>query len=215
MSKLAEILKRYTSIPALIDILHRKQIPLLDPQGWDDRNDRYFMALYKQHRGIEGLYGMCATQSKETYHHWRVFTEGNTGACIEINKAALEESLRSQNGYRCQIVRYATLSEAKNLGSEPPECLPFLKRHGFTDEKEYRLIYEDSQPQRGAHYIDLPYEMIETIHFNPWLPAKISESLKQVILNIISPAKITIRQSALIDSRTWKEAGDKLVNRTL
>jgi len=40
-------IRRYTSVAALIDILRRREIVLLDPQNWDDRNDRYFMKLYK------------------------------------------------------------------------------------------------------------------------------------------------------------------------
>lgn len=45
------VIRRYTSIPGVIDTLRRRQLPLLDPQYWDDRNDSYFMRLYKEYRG--------------------------------------------------------------------------------------------------------------------------------------------------------------------
>ena len=69
---LTKFIRRYTSISAVIDMLRRKEISLLDPQNWDDRNDRYFMNLYKDERNIRGLYGLCASRASETYHHWRV-----------------------------------------------------------------------------------------------------------------------------------------------
>ena len=48
MTELKKFVRRYTSISAVIDILAREELPLLDPQTWDDRNDRYFMSLYKE-----------------------------------------------------------------------------------------------------------------------------------------------------------------------
>jgi len=47
-------IRRYTSVAALIDILRRREIVLLDPQNWDDRNDRYFMKLYKDKKSLVG-----------------------------------------------------------------------------------------------------------------------------------------------------------------
>jgi len=34
------LLRRYTDLPALIDILARRQITLLSPSTWDDQNDK-------------------------------------------------------------------------------------------------------------------------------------------------------------------------------
>src|SRR5689334_9315615 len=97
MTKLKKYIRRYTSISAVIDILKRQELSLLDPQSWDDRNDRYFMALYKEKKRLRGLYGLCAAQCSETYHHWRVFTGTSDGACIEIKRDVLESSIREPN----------------------------------------------------------------------------------------------------------------------
>jgi hypothetical protein len=35
----------HTDIPALIHLLTEKQITLLDPDTWDDKNDSYFLRL--------------------------------------------------------------------------------------------------------------------------------------------------------------------------
>lgn len=66
MAKLERLIRRYSSIAATIDILRRKELPLLDPQNWDDRNDRYFMNLYREKKDLGGLYGLCAATCSET-----------------------------------------------------------------------------------------------------------------------------------------------------
>src|SRR5438046_430793 len=42
-TKLRSYLRRYTDLPALLHILRKQQITLLDPQNWDDTNDSYFL----------------------------------------------------------------------------------------------------------------------------------------------------------------------------
>jgi hypothetical protein len=63
-------------LSAVIDTLRRRKLALLDPQNWDDRNDRRFMQLYKEAKGLSSLYAMCAARCHDTYYHWRVFTPG-------------------------------------------------------------------------------------------------------------------------------------------
>ncbi|WP_156941466.1 hypothetical protein [Mesorhizobium sp. WSM2561] len=49
----------------MIDVLRRRQMAILNPKQWDDRNDRYFMELYQEHRGAKSLYGLCAAMCPE------------------------------------------------------------------------------------------------------------------------------------------------------
>src|SRR5690349_1833011 len=106
MSTLENFIRRYTTISAVIDILRRRALPLLDPQTWDDRNDRYFMARYKEKKALGGLYALCAAQCSETYHHWRVFTGTADGACLELRREPLEEALGNIEGARFGPVDY-------------------------------------------------------------------------------------------------------------
>jgi hypothetical protein len=106
MDILNKFVRRYTSISAVIDMLRRKEIALLDPQNWDDRNDRYFMNLYKEERNIKGLYRLCASMASETYHHWRVFTGPADGACVELKRGPLEKALSSKKELRLGEVEY-------------------------------------------------------------------------------------------------------------
>ena len=209
MTELSRYVKRYTSISAVIDILLRKQLPLLSPQNWDDRNDSYFMELYKENKQLGGLYGLCATMSSETYHHWRVFAGGSDGACIEIDRNMLENSIRNLNGVRFGKIEYLLLDKVKLLKSSDLDRLPFVKRHGFAAEKEYRIVAETSEVQKPAFSVDFPVSMINKIYLNPWLPRAISDSLKVTLKSLKGCSSIQVSQSKLINSRLWKAAGDK------
>ena len=209
----ATFLRRYTSISAVIDILRRKELPLLDPQTWEDRNDRYFMSLYKESGKLSGLYGLCAATCNETYHHWRVFTNTADGACIEIRRQPLEERLSELPGVRFGEVDYLILRKVGALGKGDRERLPFVKRWGFEPESEYRIIAETNEPQQPALSLDFPVSLVACVHLNPWLPVPIAESLKVTLREIPGCSKLSIARSQLIDSGRWKGAGDKVIGK--
>ncbi len=213
MTKLNNFVRRYTSISAVIDILRRRELPLLDPETWDDRNDRYFMALYKEKKGLEGLYGLCAAQCSETYHHWRVFTGTADGACIEIKREPLEAAVNKTLGMRCGAVDYLRLEEVEAFTKKDVDRLPFVKRLGFAAEEEYRIIAETDDAQGPAIQIDFPLSWINKIYLNPWLPKPIAESVIKTLRAIRGCGRIEVGKSLLIESARWKRAGDKVVGR--
>jgi len=213
MTELTSYVRRYTTISAVIDILQRKELPLLDPQTWDDRNDRYFMDLYKQSRKLGGLYGLCAARCSETYHHWRVFTGNSDGACIEMDRARLEAALAEMEGVRYGEVDYLKLAKVERLTPTDVARLPFLKREGFAAEKEYRIIAETAEGQAPALPIEFPVSMINRIHLNPWLPKALADSLRKTLRSIPGCESLNITRSLLIDSGRWKSAGDTVVGR--
>lgn len=214
-----KVIRRYTSIPGVIDTLRRRQISLLDPQYWDDKNDSYFMRLYQEYRGAKGLYAMCAAMCPETYHHWRVFTgTGNGGACIVLRRNLIEAYLgdiRMPTGEQVRFgeVEYLKLPEAKQLGTKDIERLPFLKRVGYLDEDEYRIVIESSKDQRGSYQIDCPLEWIERVYLNPWLPVPVADSVIDTLLALPGCTNLDVRHSRLIDSTTWKKAGDRVAGK--
>ncbi|SDJ60941.1 DUF2971 domain-containing protein [Mesorhizobium muleiense] len=190
---------------------------ILNPQQWDDRNDRYFMELYQEYRGAKGLYGLCAAMCAETYHHWRVFTGGSGGACIVLKRAPLAEYLDAASkkpavpvtNVRFGEVEYLKLPKVRKIGRTDIMRLPFLKRVGFADEKEFRIVIETSADQQGAIYIDCPSEWIDRIYINPWLPQQQAASLIATLNEIDGCVDVDVRRSILIDSSTWKMAGDR------
>jgi hypothetical protein len=213
MSRLTNVIRRYTSIAAVIDILKRRELSLLNPESWDDRNDRYFMQLYKETKSIGGLYGLCAAQCTETYHHWKVFTGAADGACIEIWREPLEAILAGLDNVRYGNVEYLPLGKVDKLTPANAGSLPFYKRAGFTDEDEFRIIAETSEPQAPVIRIDFPLALIGRIELNPWLPATVAASLQSVLAAINPDVEIDIRRSHLIDSGRWKSAGDRVAGK--
>lgn len=213
MSKLTGYIRRYTSISSVINMLRRKELPLLDPQSWDDRNDRYFMGLYKEKRQLGGLYGLCAAQCSETYHHWRVFTGTSDGACIELHRESLETALNRIEGVRLGPVEYLRLPDVEKLTGKDVDRLPFVKRIGFEAEDEYRIIAETIAPQAPVMSIEMPLSWVSAIHLNPWLPRPIADSVKATLREIPGCSRLRVVRSQLIDSGRWKQAGDTVVGK--
>jgi hypothetical protein len=213
MDTLDKYIRRYTSISAVIDILRRQQLPLLDPQTWDDRNDRYFMAQYKEKKALGGLYALCAARCSETYHHWRVFTGSADGACIEIRREPLEAALATIPGVSFREIDYLLLDDADDLKPGEVDKLPFVKRYGFTAEEEYRIVYETDEPQAPAYSIDFPHAWIGRIYLNPWLPDPLYTSVKATLQELPGCSKMSVVKSRLIDNARWKRAGDRVVGK--
>lgn len=212
-TKLKDAIKRYTSISAAIDILRRKELALLDPQNWDDRNDRYFMNLYKEFSAAEGLYGACFTQVAETYHHWRVFGGAADGACIEFRRKDFEAHIKDHWNIRSGEVSYFPLPEAEHLRDRKPEDLPFMKRIGFEPEAEYRVIAVSADPQATALGLPIDLKLIRRVYINPWLPDSIYQSVKSVLCGIDGCSHIKVSRSGLIDSQRWKNVGNQMVGK--
>lgn len=213
VTKLGDTLKRYTSIAAVVDMLCRKQLALLDPQTWDDRNDRYFMALYKEHAMAKGLYAACFTQVAETYHHWRVFGGAADGACVEFRRAAFEKHIAGNPDISADEVEYFYLKDAERITKGKPDRLPFMKRMGFEPEAEYRLIAKSGDEQAPALALPIDLKLIRQVYINPWIPESIYKSLKSVMREIDDCDHIKISRSGLIDSQRWKNAGNRIVGK--
>jgi hypothetical protein len=213
VTKLDDTLKRYTSISAVIDMLCRKELALLDPQSWDDRNDRYFMALHKEYAKAKGLYAACFTQVAETYHHWRVFGGAADGACVEFRRAAFEKHIAGNPDIRAGEVKYFYIRDAESVPKAKPDRLPFMKRKGFEPEAEYRLIATSKDEQAPALALPIDLRLIRQVFINPWLPESIYKSLKSVVSGIEGCGHIKISRSGLIDSQRWKNAGNRIVGK--
>jgi hypothetical protein len=205
-----ETIKRYTSVSSVFDMLTRRKLALLNPDTWDDRNDRYFMELYKKHCHSMSLYALCATVKSETYHHWRVFTNASEGACVQLLRQPLEAHFNEIVGVRFGEIDYLSLAKFESSDRVGPQSLPFLKRLGFKAEAEYRITLESIEPQGTVRYLDLPLEFVHRIDLNPWMAPSIQESLKDVIHALDGCKDIELLPSALIDNSRWKSAGDRV-----
>jgi hypothetical protein len=51
----SDYLRRYTDLTALIYLLRRRKLTLLDPSSWDDRNDSYYLTLCREKRKLKSV----------------------------------------------------------------------------------------------------------------------------------------------------------------
>ena len=87
--------------------------------------------------------------------------------------------------------------------------LPFMKRYGFKDEKEFRLVYA-SKSDNVSHYISVDQRMVNRIIFNPWIPAANVDALKAVLRSVDGWSELDLEKSSLIDNSQWENACRKV-----
>ena len=203
-------LKRYTELPYLLHLLKTKQITLVNPKLWDDKNDSHHIESYKNQKSLESVLALCLTDASETYHHWKVFSSGTAGVCIEFDKDRLLSWAKGINGLRTGAVTYRTMNSVRGT---PPmlEELPFLKRHAFRDEREFRLIFEDKNHALPYKDVALDLGAILKIVVNPWLPKSVFESVKALVKSIEDCETIRVLRTTLVDNEEWKRIGSPKV----
>ena len=198
-----DYLRRYTELPYLIDYLRTKELVMPNPDTWDDKNDTFYIRRYSEINKLSATYALCLTQAEETYHHWRVFSHGSGGVCIEFNKDAFLKKLSTLDSIRHASVVYKRIKE---LRSSPPSenDLPFLKRVAFQDEKEYRLFVGSEQSLGPVYRFTLPFSVISRIILSPWLPKPVAEQVKLLLKEISDCKTLKIYRSTLVENEDWK-----------
>jgi hypothetical protein len=199
-----KLLRRYTSLSALIQILRSKAITLLSPSKWDDRNDAYFLSQYARQKNLKAVLAACFARAGETYHHWKVFSHGLDGVCIEFDEDRLRATLKAHTNLSFGDVEYRKLDQIRK---RPPtiDRLPFIKRHPFRDEKEFRIIYDsDDTIEFKSFAIEL--RCISRIILSPWSNKPLADAIKATIHDIDGCAKLRVYRTTLIDNEGWKNA---------
>jgi len=194
-------------MPTLVYLLKNKQITLLDPNTWDDKNDSYYLRLYKKKRDLSSVLALCFSEAPETYHHWKVFAGNNCGVCIRFNKALLLDSIRKVKSIKYGTVDYRRL-EDMNKNKPMINELPFLKRFQYRDEVEYRIIYEAENQSIKFKNIKIDLNCIHKIYLSPWMPKLLVKSVKELIRSIADCSKMEIWTSSVNENRKWKRIGD-------
>lgn len=202
--------RRYTNLAATIHLLKTKSITLLNPETWDDRNDAYFMRAFRRCKGAKTVLALCFAECPETYHHWRVFSHGSDGVCIAFNKEKLLGTFADTNGIIHGEVKYMTLSQLKAMEEVEPDKLPFLKRFGYTDEREYRVVYVDTEER--VQYKDFPIRIswIDWIALSPWMSKALFNSVKETLQLIDGCASLSVRRSTLVDNDDWRALTERV-----
>ena len=198
------LLRRYTEIPYLIDYLYSEELVLLNPSTWDDRNDSFYIEKYAKLSNIESVYALCLADCAETYHHWRVFSHGSGGACIQFNRDKFMAAISKVDGLRAEKVSYRTIQQLRD--QEPRlNDLPFLKRYAFQHENEFRLFYPLKTKGELIHRIPVPLSCIDRVILSHWLPKSVSDRVKKTLKSIPKCSKVKIYRSTLVENEDWKK----------
>lgn len=196
----------------MIDILVRRQITLLSYRSWVDSNDRRALQLYQQalHYGFVGA--MCLTRSGETFHHWQIFAPGDSGVCIVFDRRKLEEAFRDRPHFIAAPVDYVQLSDVDRIDAQDIHRLPFLKRYGFRDEREFRLLGYTVE-ERPTLAAPIEPELIRHVVLSPFAHPNLVESTRAALRDITGWPHLDVRHSRLTDNQTWQAALAEYVSR--
>ena len=208
---MAGFLRRYTNAMSLIDMVMKRTITLLPTTTWVDRNDRRAIEIYKAKTGTAGVVALCLAEASETFHHWRIFTGGDSGVCIEFDKDAFVELFPDGSNFRHGPVRYMKmrdLQKATNIGLSD---LPFLKRRGFSAEKEYRVI-GTTNAEVDTLSVPVDLAIVRKVTFSPFMNPVLAKSVRKLICTIPDCASLRWGQSKLIESQSWLKAIDRLTD---
>lgn len=200
------LLKRYTRLSVAIDMLVAERLTLLSPSSWQDGNDIAFMDAYREVRGLGAVLAACFTQAPETFHHWATFAGGSDGVRIDIDGDALLGSLAGDDGYRWGDVTYLTLRQIAARASIPVADLPFLKRHAFRDEREFRLIRHAGDAGVRTHDVPIRRSWVRGITLGPWLPANLADSAKAALRALPGCGGLYVQRTHLRDNARWRGA---------
>lgn len=211
MTVTKKILRRYTNLPAVIRMLSTRCITFLSPARWDDRNDSYFMQLYKDAQKLKTLLAICFSQETETYHHWRVFADGPSGVCVAFRKQQLIEIVSQQRGVTTGEVEYVRINELDD-NFRTVLALPFLKRAPFEPENEFRFVYGSKREERDALDVEIDLSTIDRIYLSPWMPESVAESVKDVLQTVAGNAQVTVTRSTLIQNDRWVQYGRRVAS---
>ena len=201
------ILRRYTNLASALHVLQNKCLTLLTPNTWDDRNDAFFMNEFKSRRGAKSVLALCFANAPELYHHWRVFSHGSDGVCLEFDKLKLEASLPQDERIRTGLVRYRTIAQA-GPNTLPTDDLPFVKRFAFKDEVEFRVVCTDMNEAKEFEQLQIPLSCISRVTLSPWLSKPLSDAVKNAIRSLKGCANIKVYRSTLINNEKWKRLGN-------
>ena len=194
-------LKRYTELPFLLHMLRRREITLLSPASWEDRNDALYLEHYRKDQGYESVVALCLTRASTTYHHWKIFAGTTSGVCIYFNEASLKK-WASVNAIRFENVKYFSLRKARQ---SPPRGanLPFRKRHAFEPEAEVRLLYFSKTQMGATKTFTFELSLIERVKLNPWLPQSVFAEVRESIVSIAGCGNLTVEKSSMLDNEEW------------
>lgn len=197
---------RYTDLPSLIHTLKNRQLTLLDPLLWDDKNDSSFVTFYREKSELASVLALCFTRSQETYHHWRIFAPTSSGVRITFNEQLLRNSAEGVEGLQLTEIEYVKLADIRKEKLSRHR-LPFIKRYPYRPESEVRLLWESKTEERLSYALPIELQAITQVTLSPWLHPALVESVKSTLKSIDGCNKLTVHRTTLISNDEWLKHG--------
>ena len=202
-------LKRYTNLASLVSILTNKELTLLDPSKWEDRDDSHCLLRYGKMKGFKSLYTLCFTKQTETSHHWKAFASGSDGVCIKILTEPFIAKLNSIKEIVHGDVEYKLIGDVEKK-TFSVDRLPFLKRYPFRNEAEYRVLFRKKEASKSkTHAIPIDTSLIQGITLSNSLTEELKAPLVSLLKSIDGCAGIEISRSTLNESARWIRASKR------
>lgn len=202
-------LNRFTTFPFLLDMISRKKLTLLNPDFWEDYNDRKTIQFYKKRTNAKSIYALCLTFKSETIHHWNAFANGPSGCCIEFSHSKLINILDTHNVKHGKV----TYMKVADLTPDKPvdgDLLPFVKRTPFKPENEYRIIATSDEEQGPSFEIPITLDIINRITLSNKLPRVTYNSLKKIIIQQEPTLTGKVIRSSLYENTKWIDYFSKI-----
>lgn len=196
-------LRRYTHLPAAIHLLKTRTLTLLDPSGWDDGNDVFYMEEFKRRKGLKSLLAVCLSGAEESYHYWKVFAGNPAGVCIRLRQGMLLRSLRDVSGATFGEMDYRLMTAARKKELSLDD-FPFVKRHAYIDEQEVRIIWQSESEARNSFNIQVPLGCVARITLSPWLPKSLVETTRAMLREVAGQPYPEVVRSTIVASEEWK-----------
>jgi len=200
-------LNRFTTLPALLDLLRRRKLVLRDPSTWEDKNDAKIILEYKRRKKIPKLFAVCFCMGDETVHHWKTYADGISGCCIEFNKYKLLECFCNLPEVRYEKVIYKKIDEVEN-NTIMIDNMPFIKRRPYRFEKEFRILWEGKTRGKTID-LDIDLNSIGKITLSQEMFKNLYASVEKLLRVIIGDPSMDINSSTLYENSRWINAFKK------
>lgn len=204
MSESEKIVRRYTEVRWLVEMLENRTIALLSPDSWEDKNDQLMLATYKECRRLGTVQALCLTTRGETHHHWRMFSSQDSGVCIHFRRSKFIAAMNDAGAFTKEV-KYLKLDQLQPE-SYDLEQLPFLKRFGFGDEGEFRALYTSNAASDDLKRVPFDLDAIEKVTLHPSM-SKANLSIARAAISRLIQREgkdISVLRSSLTDSRRWR-----------
>lgn len=141
---------------------------------------------------IKNLFAVCLSCGDGTVHHWKTFSNGNSGCVIEFDAIKLFKIIDNIENLRHERVVYKKLSEVEDKNTTLYiDQMPFIKRWPYRCEEEYRIIVETNS-QETFFEIDIPLAIIKRITTSQQMPELIYATIKE-LSQVTQTAELIVR----------------------